>query len=288
MPYVFQTAPDRSFLAEYRLPKLSFAARPKLSAALAPIWQALQEERLRAALQLVRTATPAPKHRAALLVAQAAAEWRSGNAEVAKRLAEQSLARCPTQWAAHRLLLEMLMAQHAHEAAYLYLSTLALPQKTTSWDEPLPPVEQQLAAASRAWLMSDWASVAVHLTKAYPDGVAEMPAPLQEDWFRLALYRNRPEDAAAAASCLIAEGTLEFSDALLQTIVQQGWTQYALPLYRTAFTRAPENPLLRRRLVALCIREGAIEEARTLAQPRALDMSAGLPSRRRKTPNATG
>jgi hypothetical protein len=60
---------------------------------------------------------------------------------------------------------------------------------------------------------------------------------------------------------------------LLQTLVQQGWTEYALPLYRTAYAAEPRNQLLRRRLVALCIREGAIEEARALAKPGALDLS---------------
>ncbi|NNE34998.1 MAG: tetratricopeptide repeat protein [Rhodothermales bacterium] len=101
-----------------------------------------------------------------------------------------------------------------------------------------------------------------------------MPAPIQEDWFRLSLYRDRPEDAVAVASVLIEEKSIPLADELLQTIVQNGWTKEALPLYRSAYKRAPESQLLRRRLVALCIREGALDEARTLTKPGALDLAA--------------
>jgi hypothetical protein len=101
-----------------------------------------------------------------------------------------------------------------------------------------------------------------------------MPIPLMEDWFRLALYRGRPEDAAAVAALLIERTTVESADALLQTIVQNGWTKEALPLYRTAFANAPKSQLLRRRLVALCIREGQLDEARQLTQPGALGLAA--------------
>ena len=51
---------------------------------------------------------------------------------------------------------------------------------------------------------------------------------------------------------------------LLQALVQQGWNEEALPLYRTVFKRTPD-PLLRRRLVGLCIRTGALDEARRLS-----------------------
>ena len=84
-----------------------------------------------------------------------------------------------------------------------------------------------------------------------------------------------PEDAAEAAHELVNVGALEFTDAVLQTLVQQGWGEQALPLYRTMFSEDPRNQLLRRRLVALCIKQGKITEARAFAEPGALDLSAG-------------
>jgi hypothetical protein len=104
-------------------------------------------------------------------------------------------------------------------------------------------------------------------------GGKTMQKPLQQEWFRLALYRNEPDDAAEAAGLLVTPSALDFTDALLQTLVQQGWTHHALPLYRTIFDKDPRNQLVRRRLVALCIKEGELDEARRLTAPGALDLN---------------
>ena len=101
-----------------------------------------------------------------------------------------------------------------------------------------------------------------------------MPEALQEDWFSLAFYRDRPEDAAHAARELIAQHPLEHADVLLQALVQQGWYKQALDLYRTIYDRQPESELLRRRLVGLFIREGDVVNARKLMEQGALQMAA--------------
>lgn len=100
-----------------------------------------------------------------------------------------------------------------------------------------------------------------------------MPEDLIADWFRLAFYRDNPLDAAQAAGAILSRCTVDELDDLLNAMVQNGWTSEALPLYRTAFTIHDDSELLRRRLVGLCIREGALDEARKLASSGALTIA---------------
>jgi hypothetical protein len=122
-------------------------------------------------------------------------------------------------------------------------------------------------------MTQDWDSAADLTTKAYPKGVRTMPSFLQEDWLRLALYRERPDDAAEAARNLIVGSAPERADILLQTLVQQGWHKEALALYRLIFSMQPGSELLRRRMVGLCIREGELQEARRLMEQGALRLA---------------
>jgi len=269
---------QQSYLAGHRLPPLSFSTALKLPASLSPSWEACNGRDYRLAIsraqrQLSNGQIPADEH-AALLVVCASAELRLGGTARAKTLAGRSIDIYPRQWSAHRILLSILNLQQAYQGAYQHLINLPMPGPVPVWDEPLARVDQYVALASWSWMMGQWEDVAEHLLTAYPAGIASMPIPLMEDWFRLALYRGRPEDAAAVAALLIERTSVESADALLQTIVQNGWTKEALPLYRTAFANAPKSQLLRRRLVALCIREGKIDEARQLTQPGALGLAA--------------
>jgi hypothetical protein len=61
---------------------------------------------------------------------------------------------------------------------------------------------------------------------------------------------------------------------MLRTIDARGWTDWALDLYRLAYSQHAGNQLLRRRLVGLCVRQGCVDEARTLTEGNALDLAA--------------
>ncbi len=273
------TPTQQAFLSQYRIPPLAFTVTDTLPPSIRLIWdalatgnQTLAEARARHALSEKRLFSTNEK--AALKIGLAAAELYGGATANARRHAGQALDLCPGQWAAHRILLTIQTMQQAYKAAYMQLSNLDLTGPIPVWDEPLSETEVQFALASWAWMLGEWDTVAGHLSAAFPGGIAQMPEPILEDWFRLSLYRNNPEEAAAAAALLIADRPAEGADELLQTFVQSGWTRLALPLYRDAFRKAPKSQLLRRRLVALCIREGRIEEARELSKPGALSMAA--------------
>ncbi|GIV61756.1 MAG: hypothetical protein KatS3mg044_0622 [Rhodothermaceae bacterium] len=273
------TAEPQGFLPHYRLPALSFVPKAGMPEVLLPIWEALNtgnpamaEMRAR---HLLRQQTPEqPDVRAALKSALAAAALFSGATDQAKRLAGLALDVYPAQWLAHRIILSILAARRAYKAAYMHLARLESPGPVPLWDEPLSHRERQHALAAWSWQLAEWDTVAAHLQTAYPEGVTSMPRPLQADWFRLCLYRNDPDEAASAAALLIAERPAPVADEVLQTLVQCGWPGKALPLYWAAYRREPGNELLRRRLVALCIREGQIEQARELTRPGALSMAA--------------
>ncbi len=273
------TPRSEAYLAEYRIPKLTFAATDLEFSSLEPVWNALRKGAHQTARDLARDAMEEKRlfnaeERAALKLGLAVAELRSGAIDTAKRLAGRSLDLHPNQYAAHRILLSIQTMRKGFAAAYLQLANLPLPAGTPSWDEALTFIDVQLALASWAWQLGEWDQVADHLIFAYPDGLEEMPSEIREDWFRLSLYRGHPDDAAAAAALLIDQRPVENADELLQTIVQRGWTKEALPLYRTAYARQPKSELLRRRLVALCIREGELEEASALTSKGALRMAA--------------
>ena len=268
---------DDSFLAGYKPPRPAFKEAADLPADLAPVWSALRGRKVRLALRrgykTLREAELTDEVRAALLAGLASAEWDNGVTGDAKRMARESLALYPGQWLAWRVLLTAYIAERAFAKATRLMDAHTPPTDVRPWDEVLGDTERHLIRATCAWMTSDWDSTATQLTEAYPKGVPSMPSFLQEDWFRLAFYRERPEDAAAAAEQLIAENSMEKADVLLQTLVRQGWHREALILYRAIFERDPNNELLRRRVVGLYIREGEVHEARRLMERGALRLT---------------
>ena len=270
-------APQHSFLAEYRLPQLDFVKQTspsKSPEALSTLIQKNADPRSRSMRMILGQGAEQSDEEAAGKKAELAASmWQAGKSAQAEKLANQSIALHPNQWAAHRVKVDIMMAQQKYDEVYELLDQLKIKGTTPAWDTPLSKRDINLCSAACAWRTKAWDVVEGHLKKAFPRGVKTMPRKLQEDWFRLALYRHQPDDAAEAASLLVSNTALEFTDALLQTLVQQGWTEQALPLYRTVYSQDPRNQLLRRRLVALCIKEGEIEEARRLAAPGALDLN---------------
>jgi len=270
---------SESFFAQYRFPDLTFEASDLPFEDLGPMWIALRKQdhmsvKVLAMSALANQDNLKNEERAAINLALAAAAFQAGDLKTAKRQAGRSLDLFPKQFAANAILLSILARRKGFAAAYHQLLNLSLPKKTPSWDEPLTFCEVQTALASWAWQLGEWDHVAAHLARAYPKGLAEMPPELREEWFRLSLYRGHPEDAAAAAAFIIDQSPIESADELLQTIVKSGWTKEALPLYREAYAKHSKSELLRRRLVALCIREGELDEARALTTTGALRMAA--------------
>ena len=266
--------PSRSLLSHHRLPACRFDAAG-LPEPVAAIWQALADGNDAQAAALCRRHTSEGAdalQRAALLVAQAEISLRRAHHDLAERSARQALAFWPTQWMGHRLLLAALEGQQHYLEALGHLQGLdaAALADGPAWDDALAPLDQQHATAAWSWHLGDWDAVHGTLLAAYPNGIASMPETLQEDWLRLALYRDAADDAAAVAALMIQHRSIEGSDKMLQTLVRQGWTEQALGLYRTLYAAAPDQDFLRRRLVALCIREGVLDEARQLSRLGAL------------------
>ncbi len=229
-----------AFFVGYRFPRLQFNAVDLPFPELQPIWQALEKGDHVSALDMVTSELNSGEERtneflAALRMAQSAAELKSGDLKRAMRHAGRSLDLHPRQYAANRILLSVLALRKGFAAAYHQLLNLSLPKKTAVWDEIMTVPQIQTALAAWSWQMGSWDDVAGHLIRAYPSGLADMPTPIREEWFRLSLYRGHPEDAAAAAALIIDQEPVEFADELLQTIVQSGWTKEALPLYREAY-----------------------------------------------------
>ncbi len=278
MIHPISAASSQAFLASYRLPHRSFGQKDPNLPELDPIWDAMAEGDFRIAAGLVKAELEgqrlfSPEERAAMMIALANAQILMGQTDHAKRSAGKAMDLFPNQWSGHRVLIDVLHLKQAYKAAYLQLTQLE-PGPVPLWDAPVGNTEKHTALAGWSWLLGEWEQVADHLAAGYPDGIGSMPPQIQEDWFRLALYRGRPEDAVAVATLLIEQRPVALADELLQTFVQNGWTKEALPLYRAAYESAPESQLLRRRLVALCIREGELEEARDLTAPGALDLAA--------------
>jgi len=268
-----------SFLAGYRLTPLSFAETDHSFPSVNRVWRSIREGRLEEAAETIRDEMQTERifgceERAALEVALAHIALVTGSTDTARRRAGRSLDLHPDQFAAHRILLITLSARKDFAAAYLHLANLPLPAESRSWDEIIDARELATTLAAWAWQLGEWDQVADHIETAWPEGLDAMPPELREDWFRLSLYRGVAEDAAAAAALLIDDRPLERADELLQTIVQNGWEEQALPLYRTFFEQRPQSELLRRRLVGLCIKAGEIEEARSLTKPGALRLAA--------------
>ncbi len=266
-------------MAGYRLAGPLFSDPSSLAATMHPVWTALRADAAAAAMRnaefaLAENRLFAAEEKAGLLVGLSAALLRAGATDAGWDAARKSLDLFPHQVASHRLQVMVLSRRRNYAAAHEQLMALAEPELPALWDSPMENLERQTAMASFAWLMGEWERVADHINAAYPSGLASMPDEIREDWFRLALYRDEPNEAAAAASLLITSRDIHQTDEMLQTFVQSGWTSQALPLYRDAFDREPESQLLRRRLVALCIKEGDLEEARRLTAPGALRTAA--------------
>jgi len=270
---------NESFLSAFRLPELTFDATELPYPSLAPLWENMREGNFEVARTIARDTMqerrifPA-EERAAIKIALATAELHLGATDTAKRMAGRSLDLHKNQFSAHRILLTIYMMRKDYTAAYLHLANLPLPTKTSNWDEQLSNRDVHVALSSWAWQLGEWDQVADHLQIAFPEGLSEMPANIREDWFRLSLYRGLADDAAAAAETLIGGSSVHRADELLQTIVQSGWTSQALPLYRKIYQDQPDSELLRRRLVALNVKEGNMQEARDLAQTSALKLAA--------------
>ena len=270
---------NESFLSGYRLPELNFESTDLPYSSLMPIWSLIQNREIESARATIidtmqeRRIFPADE-RAALKIALAAWELKLGATDAAKRMAGRSLDLTDKQLSAHRILLQIHVAHKDYTAAYLHLANLPIPVQRVVWDEELSHQEIQIALASWAWQLGEWDQVSDHLMMAFPGGLSEMPADIREDWFKLALYRGNADDAAAAAESLLGVHSIDGADKILQTIVQSGWTEKALPLYRKFYTEKPESELLRRRLVALCVKEGNLEEARSLTMSGALKLAA--------------
>ena len=266
-------------LAAFTFPALTFEASDTLPTALRPVWSALSRRAYGKACELAIEAlsaarTGAADERAALYVGLAAGAAGSGNRKRAMTAAEESVTLLPRQWAAHRLIMEVFWADGDFENAYFYLSTLLEPETEYDWDQPLTAMERHLSIAALAWRLQDWDGVSDHLNRVFPDGVETMPIPLREDAFRVAVYRDRKEDAATAAHALLAAYPIPEIDTMLRTLDSRGWTDQALDLYRIAFKNHGESQLLRRRLVGLCVRQGCVDEARSLTEGNALDLAA--------------
>lgn len=270
--------PERpGYLATRRPEGFTFSSAGILSD-LGLLWQYLAEGDTRGAMfesrRLLRESSSGePEHEAGLLAGSAEAEMRAGNPEEAERLARQSLSVFPDQWMAHGITIGALEAKQDAQGAYRYAVALKRPKGMVSWDEPPTRTEFHTLVASLAWRVQQWDDAARHIALAYPEGIESMPEDLIADWFRLAFYRDNPLDAAQAAGAILSRCTVDELDDLLNAMVQNGWTSEALPLYRTAFTIHDDSELLRRRLVGLCIREGALDEARKLASSGALTIA---------------
>lgn len=274
----FQTRAE-SYLASFRLPEIVFNCSNLPFPSLVPIWEAMRIGQFETARKTARSAMDErrifhPEERAAIEMALAEAERQVGATDSAKRMAGRSLDLYPNQLASHQILLSVLIGRKDFLAAYMHLANLAVGDTRTTWDTPISEQDTYTALAAWAWQLGEWDQVADHLETAWPEGVTSMPAGLREDWFRLALYRGLADDAATAAAAIIADQPTERADEILQTIVQSGWAAEALPLYESIFSNRPTDELLRRRLVALNIKQGNIEEARRLTRSGALRLAA--------------
>lgn len=269
---------ENSFLAGYRIPRLTFPESRKLQKTLVPVWSELRNGRTRPAFRvgfdILRSQKLNDDIRAALLGALGSASWENGMMKMARQMADESITLCSGQWLAHRVLLAIHISEKDYAGAAELFESIDPPKSPHAWDEPLSTTDRHLIRAACAWMTRNWEDTAEHLAAAYPEGVSSMPSVLQEDWFRLAFYRDRPADAEEAARQLITHHSTEKADVLIQTLVHQGWHKEALTLYRVIYDQDPANELLRRRVVGLCIREGEVQEARRLMELGALRLAS--------------
>lgn len=268
-----------AYLASYDLPSPRFEPTAGLGEPVKSVWDALHSRAFaRAAARSMEEVAASSAHsidvRAALYAATAFAAQGMGNNKRALAAAEKSILLIPHQWLAHRAIVQAYWSTGEFENGYFYLSTLLEPETEFAWDEPLVSCERHTAIAAMAWRLNDWDGVHDHLSRAYPGGPTTMSIPLRDDAFRVAVYRDCADDAAAAAETLLDEYAIEDIDTMLRTMDARGWADRALDLYRKAYRGHRDSELLRRRLVGLCVREGRVEEARALTEGNALDLAA--------------
>lgn len=274
-----ETPAYEAFLVRHRMPSIRFHPDRRLDASIVSVWTALAAEAWDSARRIAIDALDEPRmfatdERAGLLAGLAVADLMSGRTDDALVSATRSLELFPRQWLSRRVSIEVGSLRRDYRTCYRELAELDRPEVVAAWDEALDDLDIELGMASFSWKLGKWERVATHLSQAFPEGLVAMPDFLREDWFRLSLYRSLPEEAARAASSLIDERSVERMDELLQTIVQSGWTAQALPLYRNIHQIRPTHELVRRRLVALCIKEGELEEARRIVATSALRLAA--------------
>lgn len=269
----------QAYLVSYRLPWLPYSTSADVPASVQPVWMALgagawDAARRSAQASLAESRLFASTERAGLLAGLAVAELMSSRTDEARTAARRSLELYPAQWTARRILVEADARVRDYKACYRTISEHVPVDRPAAWDAPLVHADRCHALASFAWKLGKWEKVATHLEEAYPEGLAGMPDSIREDWFRLSLYRGLPDEATRAAASLIGNRPVTSADELLQTIVQGGWTDRALPLYRELHRSQPGHELVRRRLVALCIKEGQLDEARRIAASAPLRFAA--------------
>ena len=209
--------PQHSFLASYKIPILqagtSNTSGVKASTPPTPFQQRMADPRAQSLRMILsKEAKPGEKEVAAEVKSKMAVSmWQAGKSEQALRMAEQSLDLFPKQWLAHLIKVDILMARNLFERAYDHLMSVQIGSSSPAWDRALSKKELHLCAASCQWRLKSWEKVDEHLRLAFPKGVKSMPAALQEDWFRLALYRHQADDAAEAAALLAGSSSLEFT-----------------------------------------------------------------------------
>lgn len=266
-----------NFLAELRVALPTFQHPDRAPFFLEGVWKLLRARNFQLALQegrrLIReNAGRSATERAALYAAAAVAAYRCAYHDEAESLAQDSLSHQPGQWSATAVRIAVFEARQQLNEALDLAARFNPSAAAPSWDEIPSREDLHLLVAAFAWRAQAWDKVADRAARAYPEGVESMPPALQQDWFRLAFYRNTPSEAAAAARAVAPTCAAEDLDEMLNAMVQHGWVDMALPLYREAFNRHEDSQLLRRRLVGLCIRTGEMEEARRLASTGALNI----------------
>lgn len=254
---------DSGQLAEYNLPDIDYTQQ-KISEPLSALWDALAEDRPQQALHLAEQFSGDAQANGAeppVLAARAAALLAQNDLDGALKWAKRSLEKRPGQWLSTRIVLRVYVARQAYDRAYELLEPFA-PEEPPAWDAPLDEQSRNMALASWAAHCRLWNQATDHLLEAHPGGLPAMSHPLQCDLLRLALSANRAEVAGRAAGQVIETCSDRQADTVLQSLVHKEWLEEALPLYEQLAERSPGTPWIRRRLIGLFLRVGAVEQAR--------------------------
>ncbi len=249
-------------LATYRLPAPTFHPE-HISSTMRPLWKAMANNRWRDAREELPTASAATEgDQAALFAARAIIERALGNGTATQRWLSRSLDIVPEQWLALRLKCDILARRQQFEAAYdLLASQDADAPAHGGWDIPLSVADYHTALASWAFRQNDRPLAISHLKSAYPK-LVEMPRALLQDLFRLSVNTMDKQTARDSAAALISILPYAAADGVLQALVDRGWEEDALSLYLSLDDSDAPADALRRRIVGLCLRTGAVDQAR--------------------------